>query len=106
LKGSLVAIIVPDEEVIVPYCKKNGIQGNSYAEYCRSDQLKEVIFKALINSGKDSKLKTFEQVRDITLSSNLFSVENDILTPTFKLKRPQAYKAYKDLIEKMLSKFD
>jgi long-chain acyl-CoA synthetase len=30
-----------------------------------------------------------------------FSVENDLLTPTFKLKRPQAAKKYKDIIATM-----
>jgi len=106
LKGSLVAIIVPDEEVVIPYCKKNGIQGSNFEELCKNDQLKELILKEILNQGKEQKLKSFEQVKDIFVSSKLFSVDNEILTPTFKLKRPQAYAAYKEQIEKLLSKLD
>lgn len=33
-----------------------------------------------------------------------FSVENDLLTPTFKLKRPQARAAFKEAIDRMYAK--
>jgi len=106
LKSNLVAIIVPDEEVVVPYCKNNGISGDKLEELCKSPALKETILKALAEEGKRSKLKGFENVRDIYLSSKLFSIENDILTPTFKLKRPQAFKAYEKEIKVMYEKLD
>jgi len=105
LKGSLVAVIVPDEEFVIPYCKKNNIEGN-FQQLCESSDFKKIVFDAISKQGKEKKLKTFEQVKDIHLSSTLFSVQNDILTPTFKLKRPQAYKAYKEVIDKMLENFD
>merc|ERR1712048_1265628 len=41
-----------------------------------------------------AKMKGFEIVRAIHLDSVEFSVENDLLTPTFKLKRPQLLKHY------------
>ena len=40
------------------------------------------------------------------LAHEAFSVENDLLTPTFKLKRPQAQKAFGDAIEVMYRKLD
>ena len=44
--------------------------------------------------GKECKLHGFEKVKDFYLSPEVFSVENNILTPTFKLKRNDAKKAY------------
>ena len=45
----------------------------------------------------------FEQVKAIHLHHELFSVENDLFTPTFKLKRPQARKAFQADIDRMYS---
>ena len=41
------------------------------------------------------------QPKAIQLCCTPFSVEDDLLTPTFKLKRPQAKVHFKDLIEEM-----
>ncbi len=41
------------------------------------------------------------QVRDIHLTSDLWSVENNFLTPTFKTKRPALVAHFKDVIDAM-----
>ena len=56
--------------------------------------------------GKADGLKGFEQVRDIHLSSELWSVENDFLTPTFKTKRPKLVKHLNDVIDSIYEKLD
>jgi len=55
----------------------------------------------MIKVGKELGLKPFEQVKEIHLDSTLFSVENNLLTPTFKLKRPQATEFYQSVLDKM-----
>ena len=44
------------------------------------------------------------QVKAITLSSELFSVENDLVTPTFKLKRPALKSKFMQDMDNMYSK--
>lgn len=44
------------------------------------------------------------QVAAVTLVAEQFSVENNLLTPTFKLKRPQAKAAFQEAIDKMYAK--
>lgn len=43
-------------------------------------------------------MQGFEQVRKIHVDSEAFSVENGLTTPTFKHKRPQLQKHYKQQI--------
>jgi long-chain acyl-CoA synthetase len=40
-------------------------------------------------------------IKGVTLDSEHFSVENDLLTPTFKAKRPQLQKKYQAAINAM-----
>lgn len=44
------------------------------------------------------------QVAAVTLVAEPFSVENNLLTPTFKLKRPQAKAAFQEAIDRMYAK--
>lgn len=46
----------------------------------------------------------FEQVRAIHLDKDQFAVEKDLLTPTFKLKRPQLLKHYQAHVDAMYNK--
>jgi len=44
-------------------------------------------------------------IKSVHLSPEEFSVENSMLTPTFKLKRNEAKKAFQSQIDKMYEKF-
>ena len=50
---------------------------------------------------KADKLKGFEVVKKLLLDPEPFSVENELLTPTFKYKRPQLQKKYQAEIDAM-----
>ena len=42
----------------------------------------------------ENKLSGLERIKDIYLTSDPFTIENNILTPTFKLKRNVARQVY------------
>ena len=46
------------------------------------------------------------QVRDIHLSAEMFSVENNLLTPTFKLKRAEARAKFQQALETMYEELE
>lgn len=57
--------------------------------------------QALTEQAKLSKLRGFEFIKNVHLDSEEFSVENDTLTPTFKLRRPQLKDRYNSVIDDM-----
>jgi long-chain acyl-CoA synthetase len=50
---------------------------------------------------KEYSLTTLERPKKIHLTGAPFSIENDILTPTLKLKRHAAKKFYQEQIDKL-----
>jgi long-chain acyl-CoA synthetase len=106
LKASLVGIFVPDEETLLPWCKSNGIAGTKLADVIGNPEVVKMILADANAGAKASGLKGFELCRRITLIATPFSVENDILTPTFKLKRNVAKRVYQAQIDAMYAELD
>uniref|UniRef100_A0AC34F2Q9 AMP-dependent synthetase/ligase domain-containing protein n=1 Tax=Panagrolaimus sp. ES5 TaxID=591445 RepID=A0AC34F2Q9_9BILA len=117
LKTCLIAIIVPDHEVLpVEASKTLGIAKLSMEELCQREDVKKMIMDDLLAVGKTAGLYSFEQVKDIYVSSEMFSVENDLLTPTLKKndlftptlksKRPKLKEHFKAQITSMYEKLD
>ena len=50
-------------------------------------ELKSMILEDIIQLGKKNGLAAFEQVKDIILSAEMWTIENNFLTPTYKAKR-------------------
>ena len=104
LKSSLVAVCVPDPEVLPSYSKSNLHISGTMEELVKNAEVKKAILADLTKLGKSSGLHSFEQVRDIHLHPELFSVENGLLTPTFKTKRQDLKKKFQPQIDEMYSK--
>ncbi|XP_019718041.1 long-chain-fatty-acid--CoA ligase 1a isoform X1 [Hippocampus comes] len=100
LQASLVAIVVPDPDFLPIWIKRRGISG-SYLELCKSIDVKNAILEDIQKLGKEAGLKSFEQVRDIALHSEMFSVQNGLLTPTLKAKRAQLQSHFRAQIDKL-----
>ncbi|KAF0683808.1 Aste57867_24192 [Aphanomyces stellatus] len=103
LHAVLVGIIVPEEVTVVAAAKKLGLTG-TLAELCRHDQIVAAVLKDITAVCKGANLHSFEIVKAILLTPDVFTVENDLLTPTFKLKRNEAKKAYLKDIDALYAK--
>ncbi|EDM04428.1 acyl-CoA synthetase long-chain family member 6, isoform CRA_a [Rattus norvegicus] len=102
LPAFLVGIVVPDPEVMPCWAQKKGIEGN-YQELCKSKELKKAILDDMVMLGKESGLHSFEQVKAIYIHCDMFSVQNGLLTPTLKAKRPELREYFKKQIEELYS---
>jgi long-chain acyl-CoA synthetase len=54
-----------------------------------------MIFDDILQLCKEHKLSGLERPKDIYLHSEPFSIDNNLLTPTFKLKRNVANQVFK-----------
>uniref|UniRef100_A0AAR2KU56 Arachidonate--CoA ligase n=1 Tax=Pygocentrus nattereri TaxID=42514 RepID=A0AAR2KU56_PYGNA len=100
LQSCLVGIVVPDPEVMPSWAQKKGLEG-SYEDLCRNMVSFKAILDDLVRLGKASGLHSFEQVKDIYIHSEMFSIENGLLTPTLKAKRPELKEYFKLEIEQL-----
>jgi long-chain acyl-CoA synthetase len=102
-QSALVAILVPDEDSVrnMLASEDPSLAKASLSTICQSDKLKVFIMKEIKRVAKESGLLGFEIPKAIHLESEPFSVDNELMTPTFKLKRPQARDKYETRIEAM-----
>ncbi|NXE05463.1 ACSL5 ligase, partial [Lophotis ruficrista] len=102
LRSFLIGIVVPDPETLPEFAAKLGIKG-SYEDVCKNPALKKAILEDMVRLGKEAGLKSFEQVKDLYIHTEMFSVENGLLTPTLKAKRAELVKLFQKQIEALYS---
>uniref|UniRef100_A0A4W5MQX4 Arachidonate--CoA ligase n=1 Tax=Hucho hucho TaxID=62062 RepID=A0A4W5MQX4_9TELE len=102
LQSHLIGIVVPDPEVFIDWVKERGIVG-SYEELCQNPDVKKEVLEDMTAVGKEAGLKSFEQVKDLHLHPEMFSVSNGLLTPTLKTRRVDILRVFQEQITNMYS---
>lgn len=105
LKSTLVGVIVPEEGVVHEWAKEHNVEADM-KQLAANSELKDAILKDINMQGKIGGLKGFEQVKNIHLHSELFSIENGLLTPTMKSKRNELQKLFKNELEEIYKNLD
>uniref|UniRef100_A0A1A8QM76 Long-chain-fatty-acid--CoA ligase n=1 Tax=Nothobranchius rachovii TaxID=451742 RepID=A0A1A8QM76_9TELE len=103
LQACLVGVVVPDPDFLPIWAKRKGLEG-SYSELCKNKDVKGAILEDILTLGKEAGLKSFEQVRDIVLHPEMFSVQNGLLTPTLKAKRNELRSRFRDQINELYAR--
>ena len=85
-KNFCVAIIVPEADKLQEWARQSGKDWQQVLAQQDPD-FKKVIMEEIASLGTLRKLNSLEKPKEIFIATDPFSVENDILTPTFKLKR-------------------
>jgi long-chain acyl-CoA synthetase len=100
-KTHLVAIIVPDPDVLVPWAKANGIASANMQALCNNPRVQALIAQDLNSLAVSAKLPHFMYIKNFHLEADQWTVENGMLTPSMKLKRPQLKDKYLGEIDKL-----
>ncbi|KAH9314265.1 hypothetical protein KI387_022892 [Taxus chinensis] len=103
LNSSLVAVVAVEPDVLKEWAISEGIKFENLSQLCSDPRAKSVVLADMDAVGRDAQLRGFEFVKAITLVAEPFSLENGLLTPTFKIKRPQAKAHFAKEISDMYS---
>lgn len=100
LKSVLVAVVNLDEKAAAHLAESNGIKPENFEQLCKNLDMISLMKKLLRKTADENGLKGFERIDDLYIDPKPFS-ESDLITTTFKLKRPEAVKYYKEILEKL-----
>jgi len=96
------AIVQPNFEFVKEWIRLHDINcGNTCEEIAMSIDVRKRIMEE-IHHGNEQFGK-WEAIKTIEITPDIWSVENDLLTPTFKPKREVILKKYKHLYDKIYS---
>ena len=103
LQNYLIAFIYPTKDTIFKLIqsKFHNINEENYINYLDNDEIKNEIIKDIDFYGRKNDLKGFELPKKIYLCKEPFSIENQIITPTLKIRRHQAKKFFAKEINKL-----
>ncbi|XP_047969300.1 long chain acyl-CoA synthetase 4-like [Salvia hispanica] len=99
-ESCLVAVINPNKQAVEEWAAQNGESGD-FETLCQNPKVKQYFVGELARIGKEKKLKGFEFIKAVHLDPVPFDLERDLITPTFKIKRPQMLKYYQNAVDDM-----
>jgi long-chain acyl-CoA synthetase len=123
-KPFLVAVVVPGFDKLLAYATEKGwwttanlalLSPEFRAEYKKvvdthREEIRQVILKSIEEEAKKEKFQGFEGIKDVHVVSEIddlgmgFTVANDCMTPTFKLRRPFILRRFKEEIKQLYSR--
>lgn len=96
----LVAVVNPSKQALEHWAQENGIS-TDFDSLCEDPRAKRYIVEELSKIAKEKKLKGFEFIKGVHLDPVPFDMERDLITPTYKKKRPQMLKYYQNAIDNL-----
>ncbi|KAG7552097.1 AMP-dependent synthetase/ligase [Arabidopsis thaliana x Arabidopsis arenosa] len=99
--SSLVAIVSVDPDVMKDWAASEGIKYEHLGQLCNDPRVRKAVLAEMDDLGREAQLRGFEFAKAVTLVPEPFTLENGLLTPTFKIKRPQAKAYFAEAISKM-----
>ncbi|KAI5966181.1 uncharacterized protein KGF55_000490 [Candida pseudojiufengensis] len=100
LESYLVGIIGLDPELIKEKFKINNLNQIEFLKFLNEPKNKKQILIELNSSIGDS-LQGFEKLHNVEFNINPLTVEENLITPTFKIKRPNCIKFFENNLKKL-----
>lgn len=87
------------------WANENQIEGTNEA-LCQNPKFKAMLLENLRVIGANAQLQPYEIPSDILVETSPFSIDNGLLTHSFKLNRPVLIKKYKESLDKLHDDFE
>ncbi|QDS78192.1 hypothetical protein FKW77_005607 [Venturia effusa] len=111
-KAHLVGIFGIEPEGFAPWASK--ITGKKFDMFdreamkqaCLDERVRKAVLKDITEICSKHKLNRYEYIRALHLMLDPFMEENDLMTPTMKLKRPKVTKHYREHLDALYEEID
>lgn len=97
-RNYLTAVVTLNDISVTDYAKKNNISYENMTDLIENPAIVEMVNAEV--ASKNSNLASFETIKKVVIVPE-FTIENKMMTPTFKLKRNTILKNHDQLIQKM-----
>ena len=101
-KDYVVGFYVVDPEAIQKFAQANSLPNDE--ALMENETLRNIVLKDVLRIAEMQKLNSLEKPKQFVLLRAPFSVENEILTSTMKMKRSFAYKYFEKEIKELYAK--
>jgi long-chain acyl-CoA synthetase len=91
--------VVPEQSAVERFAEEKHIKVDDYDSLLTTTPIKNLITREIETA--TGHLADHEKVTRFTLLAEPFAVENDLLTPTLKLRRSKIAERYRDTIAAM-----
>ncbi|CAN0856680.1 Long chain acyl-CoA synthetase 7, peroxisomal [Linum grandiflorum] len=99
--SSLVAVVAVDPDVLRDWAASQGIKYQNLEQLCKDRRTRAAVLAEMDAIGREAQLRGFEFAKAVTLVLEPFTLENGLLTPTFKIKRAQAKEYFQSAISEL-----
>jgi long-chain acyl-CoA synthetase len=99
----IAALVVPSAPKILAYAGTQGLDCSNYSSLVRSPAIYEFLMEQIRQGTQD--LAPFEQIKQIGVLEQEFSIRNGELTPKMNVRRHKIEANYKDLIDDLYARF-
>jgi long-chain acyl-CoA synthetase len=100
-RDRLVAIVVPVREKVASFLRKQKLSDQEFKAACRDKRVCEAIMAELDQIATERKLPGYERIRAVACEPEPWTPDNDLLTPTLKLRRKKLTELYRRTIEQL-----
>lgn len=94
-KNYPVAVVVPDFDYLARHLNKTRNQ------IIQDEESKKFVWSEMMEKAASSNLNSLEKIQQLELIDEEFTQENELLTPTMKIKRPAARQYFKEVVERL-----
>jgi long-chain acyl-CoA synthetase len=101
LESTLVAVVVPREKPLRALVAGAASAKLPFCELCQLPEARAAVQQKLGEVGRAQKLRGFEIVKAVALCPEEFSVENGLITPTYKFKRQALLEKFQGEVDRM-----
>ena len=89
-------MVVPEASIAKKWATEQGMNVEEMAKVYEDQKFHKVVLDDFATLGKANKFSGLEKIKSIYVSEEPFTIENEILTPTMKIKRNIAKNKYLD----------